>query len=256
MDILGYTKIIQDAVATGKQQDILRSLYVALTKGRDWLEDKDLSHEFKEQMGKDDYALKAFTDNIVIGWPTYKDGEGELGAAFLKLQYFQLQMVLNGFFIRGALSVNDAYIDEIAVFGTALIEAHEGESNLAHFPRIILMPSAVNTTKMHMEYHGGPKFAKIQEVLRDSDGQWFINYLGCLVSEDFEGEIFHLIMDHKKMVGSKLSEFRNQPAIWPKYVWVARYHNYFCELHKDVCDSNCKIDDKLYAQNPSLIVSE
>jgi len=73
---------------------------------------------------KDRYALKAFTDNIVISWPVHDDAETEFGSAFFKLASFQFNMVTDGFFIRGALSVGDAYVDEVAVFGRALSEAH------------------------------------------------------------------------------------------------------------------------------------
>ena len=42
---------------------------------------------------KNNFALKAFTDNIVLAWPVLDDAESEFGLAFLKLAYFQLQMV-------------------------------------------------------------------------------------------------------------------------------------------------------------------
>jgi hypothetical protein len=44
------------------------------------------------------HALKGFTDNIVIGWPIYDDGEVESGMVFERVAEFQREMVLRGFF--------------------------------------------------------------------------------------------------------------------------------------------------------------
>jgi len=247
--------MIHEASVAGKQHELLQDLHSALTSGREWLEDKDLSPEFYEMMKKDDYALKAFTDNIVIGWPIYGDAEGEFGAAFLKIGYFQLQMALHGFFLRGALSIGDAYVDEIVVIGQALTEAYDGENSLARDPRIILTKSAVETVKRHLQYYGDPKAApQSQDVLCDTDGQWFINYLNCVFEEDMDGfPSYETIMKHKEVVQSKLVEFKGKPPIWSKYSWVARYHNFFCDMHSGYLDDEHKIDMRLYEQRPTII---
>src|SRR5208283_3105609 len=125
MDILGYSEMIAQAEKMGTQQQFLHELHSTLSKGRAELEDRDSQPAL---LPKDNFALKAFTDNIVIGWPIHDDAESEFGMAFFKLALFQFQMVLEGFFIRGALTVGDAYVDEIAVFGPALTQTYTGES--------------------------------------------------------------------------------------------------------------------------------
>lgn len=137
MDILGYRQMIRESERDGKQQEFLTALYKTLSNARGWLEDKDYAETHKF-WPKDLYALKAFTDNIVIGWPIRDDGESKTGQAFSKLGYFQFVMAIEGFFVRGAISIGDAYVDDIAVFGDALVQAYDGEINLARDPRIIL----------------------------------------------------------------------------------------------------------------------
>ena len=118
MDILGYSDMIRESEESGTQQEVLSKLHTTLSKEREWLEEKmDSQQQLRELIKKDNYALKAFTDNIVMGWPIRDDAEYELGSAFSKLAFFQLQMVTSGFFIRGAISVDNAYVDEITVFG-------------------------------------------------------------------------------------------------------------------------------------------
>ena len=252
MDILGYTDMVK------KEDDQLRALqklYGALSNGRSWLEEKDNPIKLVNLFPKDDYYLKAFTDNIVIGWPIFDDGEGEFGSAAAKLCYFQLEMVNNGFFIRGALSVDDAFIDDIVVYGKALIEAHDGESSLARDPRIILTNSAKAMVIRHLSYYGHKSNApQTREVLVDADGQYFLNYLDCiLIGEDESGPFYDELDKHKESIQKKLKEFQNSPQVWSKFAWSASYHNFFCDLHPKHFNDSHKINVDLFRASPSLI---
>ena len=128
MDILGYENLTHVAELDGTQQDLLQRLHSALSKERKALEGLAV---LKKLTTKDHYVLKAFTDNIVIAWPIIEDAEIELGSAFSKVAWFQFNMALEGFFIRGAISIGEAYVDDIVVFGDALTQAHTGEYRLA-----------------------------------------------------------------------------------------------------------------------------
>src|SRR5262245_22053381 len=98
MDILGYSDMLADRDPRAAQEQ-LRNLHRALSKRRDWLEDKDESSaSVSGLLDKDIFALNAFTDNIVVGWPVHGDAEMELGNAFFKIGVFRLQLILEGFF--------------------------------------------------------------------------------------------------------------------------------------------------------------
>jgi hypothetical protein len=255
MDILGYSDLIRAPERVCKQEVTLRAIHAALRRGRGWLEDRGLSPILRDMSAKDFYALKAFTDNVVIGWPVRDDAESEFGSAFVKLGNFQFQMILAGFFVRGALAVGDAYVDETVVFGSALIEAYDGESTLARDPRIILTTSAVAAARQHLRYYGRPDLAPhVRDVLRDSDGQWFINYLECVLwAEQEQGPFYEEFLLHKAVVESKLRDHSGNPGIWAKYAWVAGYHNFFCDLHPHYFGDEHRIDLNLFRRSPGLI---
>jgi hypothetical protein len=259
MDILGYENMTRVAELDGTQQELLQKLHSTLSKERKALEGK---HEglavLKKLMPKDRYALKAFTDNIVIAWPIIEDAEIELGTAFSKVAWFQFNMALEGFFIRGAISIGEAYVDDIVVFGDALTQAHTGESKLARDPRIILTESAVAAVKQHLNYYASSKFApQVKELLQDSDGQWFVNYLDTiLIAEDERGPFYEEFLKHKTAVETRLAEYRGNPLIFSKYVWVAGYHNCFCDLHPRYFSNEHKIDTALFRATPKLIIDE
>ena len=231
MDILGYREMAEGAASGGTELDLLLRLHSTLEYGQKFLRG-DLPLIVK--LGsKDFYAVKAFTDNIVIGWPIRTDGESELGSAFSKLSFFQLRLALAGFFIRGGLSIGPLYMDDIAVFGRGLNEAYATESRFARDPRIVLASSVEEIVKIHMGDYAEPNYSpRSRDLYRDSDGKVFINYLdSVLIAEDEIGPSYEELLKHKEVVERCLSEHKNNPLIWSKYAWVANYHNFFCEQY-------------------------
>jgi hypothetical protein len=233
VDILGYRAMAQQAEAGGDENGFLARLYDALDRGRRWLREDDL---LGVPIGaKDRWALKAFTDNIVIAAPIGFDAESELGDAFFRLGAFQFEMATSGFFVRGAVAVGSSYVDDIAVFGSAFTEAYVGESQLAKHPRILLTASARRAIKKHLTYYARPGQApQSRDIYCDADGQWFLNYLECTLwgEGDTDPDYYHLLL-HKERIEERLSQFSSDPTIRNKYAWAARYHNYFCDQHPD-----------------------
>lgn len=237
------------------EQQVLRHLHSVLSDSRRRLEGRDVSEEIRNLSETDNFALKAFTDNIAIGWPVHSDAESEFGSAFFRLAEFQFNMAINGYFVRGALSVGPAYVDEITVFGEALNEAYRGETILARDPRIILTQSAVERTRQHMEYYEPHGIAPhTQDILSDADGQWFLNYLDVvMIAVDEQGPFYDEFLQHRDAVEMKLKEHASNPAIWSKYAWVAGYHNYFCDINSDYFEEEHRINVELYRATPSRI---
>ena len=243
VDILGYQDIMKNA--SDDQQTLLIRLHEALSSSRQWLDHTNLPAALLDFGDQDLFSLKAFTDNIAIGWPLRgdRDGEAELGMAFDNLATFQMTMVNAGFFVRGAISVGNAYVDDIAVFGEALLDAYAGESSLARDPRIVLTNSARQYVVRHLGYYGNtPSAPQNRELKRDIDGQWFLNYLDVILSaEDHVGPFFGELEKHRDVVQSRLTQYRSRPTVYAKYAWTAGYHNWFCNLH-DFDDYKIHVD--------------
>jgi hypothetical protein len=105
------------------------------------------------------WDFKAFTDNVVIGFPIADDGEHEMLRIFELLAIFQLMMIQKGFFVRGGVAVGEHYMDSNIVFGDALIEAHEVEVKLARDPRIVLGRTAVKNLRHHLSYYSKAEYS-------------------------------------------------------------------------------------------------
>lgn len=255
IDILGYMDLVKSANSEKDSQALLGRLHNALQSARETV-DPNRSEDTMPKLGdKDSSAFRAFTDNIVIGAPIRDDGEIELDGVFDSLSYFQVCMAIEGFFVRGAIAIGDLYMDDIAVFGAGLIEAYEGESTLARDPRIVLAPSAQLAVNRHLESYGrGSHAPQNRYLLRDSDGQYFVNYLDTIIPVDgcfYEKELGA----HKARIEEKLALLRSRPSVLAKYLWATNYHNYWCDQNSCV-DGSMKIDTESFQLMPARLVPD
>lgn len=241
-DILGYRDYILNAHEPKDQAALLSRLRSAF----------DASHEHLYDLERYDkpanafWATKTFTDNIAIGCPIFEDAESEMGIIFWNLAWLQYEFARRGLFLRGGLSIGLLYLDDELVFGKGLLEAYKAESEAARDPRIVLSESARQYVKMHMTYYArGPKASPhFQALLRDLDGQVFLDYLSCVIT-DFDPPNTQLLAAHKIAVEAKLDEYRVKPSVWRKYRWVAAYHNFICN-ELDAREHKIEIDELAY----------
>lgn len=184
--------------------------------------------------------FKTFTDNIILAYPMFQDGEAQSGSLFMSFIDYQLEMILNGYFLRGGISLGEYYGDDDFAYGPALIEAYTLESSKANYPRVILSNKIVEMVGEHINYYEPLQYSpQFSHIIKDEDGICFINYLYGLHekfnSEDESGENFdsyvNQLKKHKAIVMNKLQEFSTEPRFYAKYEWVAQYHNYYCEQY-------------------------
>lgn len=229
IDILGYVELTQKAESDGRSNEFLNDLYGPLKTAKECLADENLEL-FGPQ--KDEFVLRAFTDNIFMGWPVQTSSisafASKLRSALAKVSAFQLDMAIHGFFIRGAVSFGDVFIDDIAVFGPALIDAYLAERSLVDTPRVMLTARASRKVREHRKiYRRQQRHAFYDYLCIDNDRCYFVNYLAVGLSNP------DLIARHRDSVMRKLKEFRANEKLLRKYQWVAHYHNSFCRKHDD-----------------------
>ncbi len=258
LDLLGFSEVSKQEINNGNGNHLLSKLLSVLRKAA-----KNSIHPpkgLKPIKGmKNPYAFKMFTDNIVIGFPIHGDAEHELGHTFYMVALYQLNMAVEGFFVRGGLDVGLHYMDNEIVFGDALIETYNMENKKAIYPRVILSENVNVLLQKHLRYYAEP-FDAPQNiyVAKDSDGHLFINYLGCLqeiVNEDPEAAIA-FVKKHQKQVMNKLQLYRDQASIYSKYVWVGKYHNFYCNtfLPNYPKLESLLVQENLLSLQPELLV--
>ncbi|CAO4172355.1 hypothetical protein EEDFHM_02073 [Methylorubrum populi] len=129
-DVLGWKNVIEDAGVNPTRLGQLRSLV-------------GLYGYLQKQIVEDSRgsAISAFSDNVVASQRYDADA---LQDFIDTIGRYQFAAALNGFFIRGAVTVGDLFHDRTSVFGPALIRAHDLESREAKYPRVILDPGRMD----------------------------------------------------------------------------------------------------------------
>lgn len=226
-DILGFSNLVTQAPNRQAGNKLLNHLHTTISEQYVLMRETNPHGHFK-----------TFTDNVILAYPVWEDGEGQSGSVFMSFIDYQLEMTLNGYFLRGGVALGDYYGDNDFAYGMALIEAHNLECNKADYPRIILSDEMINIVSKHLDYYGPLRFApQYSHLLKDSDDVVFINYLYGLHEafksgneSDVEWNIYvGRLKQHKQIVEKRLLQFKNNSKLYSKYEWVAQYHNYYCE---------------------------
>lgn len=243
IDILGYGETIREVHKAGKDKKFLALFRQTLNDLQEIL----LCDQVEKETGMHRFEIRTFTDNVVIGIPVTNSVSQHLHECFWKVAHIQLELVLSGFFVRGAIAVGPVFIDNDIVFGKGLLEAYQVERNLARDPRIVLTAVArdrvLANARQEFRKYGHPRMSTLSQfLLRDADGQVYLNYLKTLNSDVHEDRDFKEMFQHRDMVESRLKESIGKPSIWSKYAWVANYHNYFCDQHARILGDIFKVN--------------
>ena len=228
LDVLGFTQAVREAERQGKSAELLEKFSFLV---RNWF--TTLGDVFAiewEQQRQREYRV--FTDNVIVGGPLSAGSRADLQFTIEDLALLQLGLLAEGFFVRGGMSVGQLWIDDLVVYGGALIDAHEAEQR-ARSPRIVLHENAVSivTHEVRLYFNTyrerrGHRFT--DAILVDRDGKWFINYLARLFDRGMFDPDYAALDLHRSTVEAKLEQYTGDERIYPKYQWCASYHNYFC----------------------------
>lgn len=162
------------------------------------------------------YRSAFFSDTLVLAAPIVNgtDDATEIRALMRHARWLQNDLVAEGFFVRGGLSLGSLHVSDHVLFGPALVEAYDLESRAAVHPRILLSRAASETQR-------GTAGASM--LICDDDGQTFIDYLGAAV--DTPHEPTSTLQFHRDTVVERLHRSRRHKRLWEKYRWLGEYHN-------------------------------
>jgi hypothetical protein len=184
----------------------------------------------------DEGAIYSFSDNIGLGYPlsSHLGPLGSLVFMFTEVSFLQLAFANMGFFSRGAIAKAGFFADpdpELGfIHGPALERAVALEKSRAEYPRVILDEATIAAVhEAAASESDGPNPGWSRQLVRDGDGEVFVNYL----IEVFEGVIDEVIEPaaflalHKDHIEGNLRRYDGVRRVEEKYRWLAGYHNYF-----------------------------
>jgi len=224
LDVLGFSHTVLSAAEAGTSQQCLDHIVGALNDARAFVRD---SLSTQDSAGPQRWAIKFFSDNLLLGYPLESAIDASAAAMFVVrcTQRYQFQMALSGFFVRGALAIGPLCVTDDIIFGTALIDSYRLEANASIVPRVVVTDPVLKAVMA-----SGPVTDEEDVLCRDIDGWWFVNYLQSTVGP--QGVNWQQIEQHKKAVLASLSRSARHDIL-PKFGWVSRYHNVFCYWHRN-----------------------
>lgn len=173
LDILGFKKIVYNTKGNSK---LLNDLIDALKINYKFTK----SNQKETTEGKIDIRSYFFSDSFVF---MIKEKEKHLPHLFLIIRFLQDRLGENGLCLRGAITRGEMYWPkkkENILLGLAMIEAYNLESQIAIYPRIVVIESLFNyiTDKEVPAEPLGPSGEKLKEFIkRDKDGVYFFDIL-------------------------------------------------------------------------------
>jgi hypothetical protein len=168
-DVLGWRSHIKRAGQ--KPQDISLLRRLILKTARTTRIEKGL-----------DLRVSTFSDNVVISQVPGPNTPQLL----MQLAIWQLGAAINGFLLRGGVTIGDLIHKDEAVFGPGLNRAYYLESKIAMYPRIILDP-------LYME-----EFGELGSLCQTEHSVCFINPFRLTFCEHLRGATYQTPEELKK----------------------------------------------------------
>jgi len=163
--------------------------------------------------------IRIFSDNILIAHEIASNQIESIKIVTGVAAMFQMQALSAAWLSRGYIVIGELYIDDIHVFGDALIKAYLGESELSNYPRILISPDlkTLLAKTNGLDYHE-----------TDLDGETYIDFYRALdYTVDSKNPAY------LELIIERISFLKNEPNIsaraQQKIAWLINYHNYYCK---------------------------
>jgi hypothetical protein len=223
-DILGFRELISHLRHSPASFDALHSLLKRIhgTRSGEAVDVNDT-----------DFRAQSISDAVAISTVVSAAGLDQL---FTALQALSLDLLSEGYFVRGAVVKAPLYHDDQTVFGEALVRAYRFESEVAKYPRIVVTQE-VREDMLAYIARGRGKYPKM-EILRQSvDGPMYLDVLQPLISllRKAESPFVELpgsekvrhsrYMQIRDKIQQRYGEAMDDPRHFEKVRWFARYWN-------------------------------
>lgn len=220
VDILGFRDLIGQLRDGEMKASRLRSL----------LTEVHAPHRFLPGANCD-FRAQSISDAVALSTTVSSDGLMHL---FEVLTELTESLLLNGYFVRGAVVRGKLYHDDKMVFGDGLVEAYRIEQEVAKYPRIVI-PRQVTLDIRNMDKKTRRDF-KLR-VKQADDGPFFLHTLRRMEAATRKPYILDRDIDpfddptlaYYGAMGQKIQqrfdESVDNPRHFEKVQWFARYWN-------------------------------
>lgn len=188
------------------------------------------SSELNQDDHPADFRSQSISDAVAVSAAVNRSGLLMLLDSIEKLA---LQLLSEGYFIRGAIVRGPLYHDDNMVFGEALIRAYQLESQIVRFPRIMVERAVAKEIDDYRRDDGQSDTTIVTppfqgRILQAEDGPMYLNILrGVILDFEFPTmpEHRHNWLEMREQIIKRLEEAIDSPRHFEKVQWFAQYWN-------------------------------
>ncbi len=168
-DVLGYKEKMKEL----SHDDLLKDLYYSVINTINTIDDSN-KILFRT---KNELKVSIFSDNIAVCMEACNAGPVELLSFLEIIKEVQLHFLENGLLLRGGVTKGNLAIDDLIIFGQALIDAVKLEQE-EEYPRIVISDIVINDIYKPIEFYTKDKeeLDVIERAINDKNDS-MIDYL-------------------------------------------------------------------------------
>ena len=224
VDILGFRQLVESLRDGGAHFHALRDL---LRK----IHSKPAA---KEGEKAPELLTQSISDAVAISTaPNARD----LDALFGALRHLAIDLLCQGYFIRGAVVKGPLYHDDDMVFGEALVRAYHFESNIARFPRIVIAKEVRDDIIRYKAEKTPIASLSIERLRQSEDGPMYLHVLEPIIAlinksqkvavrltkqEELD---YHRYLAIRNLIQDRYEDSMDNPDHFQKVQWFAKYWN-------------------------------
>ncbi len=161
--------------------------------------------------------ITIFSDNIVVAKRIYD--KKKIASFFRAVQIMaaviQGNFLFRGILTRGGIAYGKFFMDDIMIWGDALVKAYSLEESVAIYPRIVIDPELIG--QLHI-FPDGPEKSPYW-LKQDFDGILYLDYLQERLIKDFG----IMIAQEFARYDDRIVEAGCNTRLMQKYIWHANY---------------------------------
>jgi hypothetical protein len=174
-----------------------------------------------------DFSIKMFSDCICTSAPPNYIGFIPTIATLMSAQSALMRRKI---LVRGAITTGKHYESPKLIFSDALVRAYRLEQSVALYPRIVVDPALIPS--IYGAALADEKTLRVLSnpfLLRDSDGQIFVNYLSLVDDPKINANRESTLKIQRELILQGRQQFAANPSIMVKLAWLERYHNFIVQ---------------------------
>jgi hypothetical protein len=181
-----------------------------------------------------EFRAQSISDAVAISTVVNHIG---LTQMFHALETLSVQLLGEGYFVRGALVKGMLYHDDKMVFGDALVEAHRLESTVVRFPRIMATRDIAHDIEQYIQSADNWKDVFANRLKQADDGPFYVHVLRGIeaaVAKDHvenvnrtpgDSPTLKLYSMYREKIQQRFDESVDDPHHFEKVQWFANYWN-------------------------------